>query len=169
LRIFDGRAKSRPDLRKRDIHVRSLRAVTWASVRECLLRVVEGWRGASRPVYLDRATRARSGDGATTPGRVPKLGCGPSRCSRIMRRARSSCSGRTTIARGPPIVSPSIAPDPRFVTRCMHWTPASRRIATRGWPPTRSRQPPARRDHPRPDSIAERAFRPSPEREDGDT
>ena len=85
---------------------------------------------AVRPVYADCvATPCARGGVETVLIDLPELGRGPSRCSRITRRARSRCSGRTTIARGPPVVSPSIAPDPRFVTRCMHGTPASRRMA----------------------------------------
>ena len=92
---------------------------------------------------------------------LPELGRGPSRCSRITRRARSRCSGRTTIARGPPVVSPSIAPDPRFVTRCMQGTPASRRMAHTKTASNSEATTSITARSLTPESIAERASRPS--------
>ena len=92
---------------------------------------------------------------------LPELGRGPSRCSWIARRARSRCSGRTTIARGPPVVSPSIAPDPRFVTQCMHGTPASRRMAQTKTASNSEATTSITAGSLTPESIAERASRPS--------
>jgi hypothetical protein len=58
-------------------------------------------------------------------------------------------------------VSPSIAPDPRFVTRCMHGTPASRRMAHTKTASNSDATTSITAGSLTPESIAERASRPS--------